>query len=152
MDKHAFPGKTEIPQVSGSLDLVFDSKLSYLPSLTRLVEGLCKLVGLHETMEYEIVLAVNELVSNSIQHAYLEEADNQIKFNIVIDRDRFGCELIEENPLVSQDKVVITSVDDFMESGGEEGFGVALIYRFMDDVRREPIENGFKWVLERKLR
>jgi len=152
MEKRAIPQEDRLPPVSSSLNLVFDSKLSHLPSLTRMIEGMCRLVGLDEKVEYEIVLAINELVSNSIQHAYLEQAENQIKLNMFVNMQVFNCELIEENPLVSQEKVIITSVDDFLDSGGESGFGVALIYRFMDDVKREPIENGFKWVLERKLR
>ena len=151
MGKRSIAKREQNPKVSSSVSLVFEASLSHLPSLTKIIESICKIRNLNECVEYEIILAVNESVSNSIQHAYFRNADNIIKVNLFMDSQVFTCELFEENPLVNKDIIKPSSIAGFIESQGEKGFGMALIYHYMDEVKRESIENGYKWILKKAL-
>ncbi|MFC2171202.1 ATP-binding protein [Acidobacteriota bacterium] len=151
MNKSKIQKKSQNSRVSCTLDLAFETSLSHLPNLSRILEALLKMRELHENLAYEIITVINEIVSNSIQHAYLKKPDNIIRISISMDESAFTLVLFEENPLVHKDMIELTSINEFQESGGETGFGMALIHKYMDEVRRESIENGYKWTLRRSL-
>ncbi len=134
------------------LSLSFGASPTHLPAVVNVVKVICEFMSIEETEEYEITLAVNEAVANSIEHAFENNPEKEVGVRVSVHDGTFSCSIAEDNPLTSDAVLKSTSVEEFGKSDGEKGVGLTLMDLYMDNVERVRTERGFEWLLTRRLR
>lgn len=134
------------------LSLCFGASPTRLPAVVNVVKEICAFMEIEKTEEYEITLAVNEAVANSIEHAFQNDPEKQVGVQLSVDESSFHCTIAEDEPVEVETTLESTSVEDFGKSDGEKGVGLTLMGLYMDNVERVRTEHGFEWLLTRRLR
>ena len=100
----------------------------------------------------KITLAVDEAVSNIIEHAYdKEEHGQQGEINIVIEatHERFEIVIIDSGKEFDPDTIPEVDISTHVQAGRKSGLGIFLMRRIMDEVRytfKEGIKNELRMV------
>lgn len=92
---------------------------------------------------YAIKLAVHELVTNIIRHAYAYRIDGKIDFQLSLSQGEFSAMLCDcGRQFIPQDVA-----DPDLENGQEGGYGIFLIEQLMDQVTYRRIADENRWHL-----
>ena len=135
------------------LSLWFGATAAHLPAIVHVVRDVCEFMAIDKSEGYEITLAVNEAVANSIEHAFRNDAEKQVGVRLSVDDTTFGCAIVEDGPVAAAGAVLkSSSLEEFSASDGEKGVGLTLMGVYMDRVERVRTEHGFEWQLARRLR
>ena len=141
------PQKSELEDSQGvhRVDLMND--VSELENLTKQVDEFAELRGFDEGDLFEIQLAIEEWVMNTINYGFNDAAEHEITVFLGFDEETstFKAEIVDDgeqfDPLAETPEV---DIDSFAEDRVEgNGVGVQLLLRFADKVeyRREGMLN-----------
>jgi serine/threonine-protein kinase RsbW len=122
--------------------LVIAARLEEVRHACEFVVEAAEMAGLDERAVYHCQMAVDETLTNVIEHGYsFEVLDNEIEVICSVADDRFLITIIDDgpafNPLEHEAPDPSAPLDD-REPGG---WGIYFIRRLMDDVRYERIGN-----------
>ena len=95
---------------------------------------------------YAIKLAVHELVTNIIRHAYANLNDGKIDLALALGKGEFSAVLSDSGHPFNPDGVA----EPDLEHGQEGGYGVFLIEHLMDEVVYKPLASGNQWRLVKR--
>lgn len=133
--------------------LSFGATPTCLPGMAGILRAVCAFMEIDKIEEYEITLALNEGVANSIEHAFRNDPEKQVGVRLSVDGVTFQCAIVEgESAAVEEAVMKSASIEEFGASGGEKGVGLTIIGLYMDTVERVRTEQGFEWNLTRRLR
>jgi serine/threonine-protein kinase RsbW len=132
--------------------LVIPARLEEVRRACEFVVEAAEMAGLDERAVYHCQMAVDETLTNVIEHGYsLESSDNEIEVICRMENDRFLITISDDspafNPLDHESPDPSATLDD-REPGG---WGIYFIRRLMDDVRYERVEDHNHLTLEKKL-
>lgn len=118
------------------------SRLENLPGVRRFVRGFCKRDTCRQLAEeslWQLELAVHEVATNIIRHAYKNRADQRILIEIQYFEDQIMVHLSHwGSPFIQLESVPRPIVDGKSKCG----FGLYLIERCVDRVTYECTSNG----------
>ncbi len=95
---------------------------------------------------YAIVLAIHELVTNIITHAYDGNDAGQITIVLSMKRGGFKAEIADFGKPFFRSRVA----DPDLDNGQEGGYGIFLIEQIMDDFNYHRSEDQNHWVLVKR--
>ena len=130
------------------------SAAAHLPVVRAALERFCQLLGLDADMGAEIVLAVDEALTNIIRHAYHGAADKPIEISFACVGAAGGgqalrIELRDWGESVDPSRIKSRDLDDIRPGG----LGVHLMQNCMDTVEYAPgPEGGTRLTMTRALR
>ncbi len=142
---------TELPDLS--VRLCIASTPAHLPVVRSAVETLCAMMGFDETSRGEIVLAVDESLTNIIRHAYHGAADKPIEITLRPTTDAAGgsllrIELRDWGERVAPEQIRSRDLRELRPGG----LGVHIMNQCMDEVRYDPApEGGTRLTMVKKL-
>ncbi len=136
----------------GTIHLDLPATLQFLSIIgVCLSDILLKVHGLEpqELVSYDIQLAVQELCTNIVRHAYDEQQDERIQVTITFYQRpmRLTIELQDHGKLFDETQV---QEPDF-EEGQIHGYGLFLIKSLMDEVIYTRNADGNNWYLLKNL-
>ena len=126
------PAHPTRPEVSCTLT----SHPKYLPLVRAVVQEGASLAGFDSEGTQELLLAVTEAVANVIRHAYNNETDKRIDFELSIEGNRLQLDIIDYGRFVDPAKIASRPLDEVRPGG----LGVHLIKTTMDQV--EYVKNN----------
>ena len=85
--------------------------------------------------ENKVVLAVDEAVSNIIEHGYDEGAEGSIELEIEIDDSQFKIVIRDTGRLFNPESVPNPDMKSHVQRGHKKGLGIYLMRQIMDEVR-----------------
>ncbi len=127
---------------------------SELSELNPLREEIEKILSFLDILELNrIVLAIDEVVSNIIEHGYKFDSKNIIEINLTINNEQdLLIEILDNapyfNPLI-QTKI---NLESYPEEGKHRGLGLILVQYITDEFncyQRNPIGN--QYILKKRL-
>ena len=132
--------------------LVIAARLEEVRHACEFVVEAAEMAGLDERAVYHCQMAVDETLTNVIEHGYnFEEHDKEIEVMCNIEDDRFLITIIDDgppfNPLQHEAPDPSAPLDD-REPGG---WGIYFIRRLMDDVRYERVGDRNHLLLAKTL-
>ncbi len=135
------------------LRLSIASSPAYLPAVRAALERLCELLGFDEERRGEIVLAVDEALTNIIRHAYGGADDKPIEISFRRTGGPQGealeIELRDWGRAPQPGQIQPRDLDDVRPGG----LGVHIMKNCMDRVEYAPLpEGGTRLRMVRKLR
>ena len=125
---------TSRPEVSCTLS----SHPKYLPLVRAIVQEGAQLSGFNSEGTQEILLAVTEAVANVIRHAYDNQTDKRIDFELSVDAPVFRLDIIDWAKFVDPALIASRPLDEVRPGG----LGVHLIKTTMDDVEYKRNGHG----------
>ena len=128
------PHPDDRPEVCCTLS----SHPKYLPLIRAVVQEGAALAGFDGEGTQEILLAVTEAVANVIRHAYANETDKRIDFELSVDAPTFRLDIIDYATFVDPKLIASRPLDDVRPGG----LGVHLIKNTMDRVEYRKNSHG----------
>lgn len=115
--------------------LVITNDTKYLATVRNFTAQMVALSRLPRTDENKIVLAVDEAVTNVIEHGYEPNQVGPVEIEILIDDSAFTIYIRDQakayDPQTKQDPDIM----EHLKSGKKKGLGVFLIRQIMDEVQ-----------------
>lgn len=122
------------------IKLIIESKLENVPLIGITINKLSSLIFLSDIESYKIELCVVEAVTNSIKHAYGNEAGQDVEVVFTLYADRLTIDVCDTGKPLDQNimnKKNVSSLDvdlDDIANLPEGGRGIAIIKEIMDTV------------------
>ncbi len=130
--------------VKRSRKIEISSDFKNLKVAREFVGSIAKKFGFDEIETEKIILAVDEVCTNSIKHSYKGRPDGEITIEVETDEDKFTVIISYNGLLFDPAKIKVESpVKRFKRTGRirRGKLGMFIIHKFMDDVRYQ-IKNG----------
>lgn len=128
--------------MSAKVELLLSGSMDYLRLVWQTGEALIESLPFREDPEgtrYNVLLALQEMVTNVLRHAYQGDEGHPLKLEFAVEADRF-CVVLKDcgeafNPL--EHKLSADDLERMPEEGG--GYGIMITTMVMDEVeyRRE---------------
>lgn len=100
-----------------------------------------------QTAVYEIQLAVHEICTNIIEHAYNNDAERRIDLDIVINQRADSAIIIKLYDYSGIEFVAANVKVPVVEALQERGMGIMIVNQVMDEVSYSYQENRNCWTL-----
>lgn len=121
------------------------AELSELNPLRERIEKILSFVDILELNR--IVLAVDEIVSNIIEHGYKFNSKEVIEINITINNEHdLLIEILDNAPYFKPDIQSRVNLESYPEEGKHRGLGLILVQYITDEFNyypREPVGNQY---------
>ncbi len=100
----------------------------------------------------DIILAVDEAVTNIIKHSYSFDPEGEIKIEIEIKDDEFIITITDKGKSFNPASVPEPDIRKYQKEHRVGGFGLYLMKKFMDDVSYTSIPDNYnKVTLKKKI-
>ena len=127
----------------------FTNQLSELANVRSIVD---KFIGteIDTKLKNRIILALDEVVSNIIEHGFPDSKESEIALNVLVDKEKIQIILEDEgiafNPLESKP----VDMEERLEMGGDGGVGIHIVQKIMQ-VEYERIHSKNRLTLSKNL-
>ena len=115
--------------------LVITSDTKYLSAVRDFVSRMVRLSKLSHDEENKIILAVDEAVTNIIEHAYEDQVEGAIDIEIEVDEHQFMVKILDTGKEFNPDEITDPDIMDHVKQGKKKGLGIFLMRQIMDEVR-----------------
>lgn len=125
--------------MTGALEIRVRNSLDEIARLAEQVDDFCDAQGIGPGIAYNLNLAFDELLTNTISYGYDDNAEHEIVVRLAVSDTAVSAEIVDDgaafDPLSREDPDVDADLDD-REIGG---LGIFFVKQFMDEVayRRE---------------
>lgn len=121
-------------------------------NLVRVREFITRMVaqsGVRKKDENKIILAVDEAVSNIIEHAYEEQREGTIEIQVRADGERFEILIRDSGKHFNPEDIMPVNIHEHVRAGKRHGLGIFIMRQIMDEVEyryKEGVENELRLV------
>jgi serine/threonine-protein kinase RsbW len=115
--------------------LVVSNDTRHLIVVRDFVSRLIRQSRLAKDDENKVILAVDEAVSNIIEHGYEEGADGPIEIEVECDDVQFKIVIRDTGRVFNPESVPDPDMKDHVQRGHKKGLGIFLMRQIMDEVR-----------------
>lgn len=138
--------------MGNQLSLVLRSKLSELERMAQTVSDWCRENSVSAATEFQIILALDEIVSNVIHHGWKNDGEHQVWVRVARLKDELRMEVEDDampfNPL----EFPAPNMDQPPEERDAGGLGIHLVRQFMDGLEYQRRDGRNSLVMRKKLR
>ena len=136
----------DFPASYKSLDLARACVQALIEDVPALLKGD---TGFADIAIYNIQLAVHEIMTNIIEHAYKNDPAGRIHLTLLFDPSRPSLTIELDDKGISFDKPRVQLPD--LNHAQEHGYGLFLTHKLMDIVEYSTTQNGNHWHLVKNL-
>jgi anti-sigma regulatory factor (Ser/Thr protein kinase) len=132
-------------QEKPSNEMIITSSIDEVQNLLRWVDLVLEESDITEkAFVDELIVAVDEAVSNIILHAYSSEPDNIVKVVLDIQSESVTVKIFDTGKTFEPDSVPLPVKVKSIQDTNLEGFGMMLVHSFMDEVTYVFKEKGIR--------
>lgn len=124
--------------------LVVSNDTKHLMLVRDFVSRLIRQSRLAKEEENKVILAVDEAVTNIIEHGYDEGADGSIEIEVEADDEQFKIMIRDSGRVFNPESIPNPDMKDHVQRGHKKGLGIFLMRQIMDEVRykfRDGVKN-----------
>lgn len=137
--------------MAGQATLILKNKVSELEKVMTCLSELCIRNAIPPDTEYDLNLALDELVSNVAKYAYPDGGEHYFRLEITLDRGEFVARLEDDGVEFNPNKHPAPDLDAPLEKRIEGGLGIFLVRKIMTSVEYEREERKNVVTLRKKL-
>ena len=125
------------------LSLVLRNDLSELERLSQAVSAWCRENSVIEDVEYQVNLALDEIVSNVIRHGWKDFGAHQLQVSLSCARNELRVEVEDDAPPFNPLEAPAPDITKPLEERPIGGLGIHLVRQIMDglEYRRQDGRN-----------
>ncbi|MBN1807813.1 MAG: ATP-binding protein [Planctomycetes bacterium] len=132
-------------------EIVIPNDTQYLSQVRSIVKEVVTEAAFPDDEANRIILAVDEAVTNIMQHAYEHDLEGNLEIELVLELDNTKFEVVIRDTGKSFDPAAIElpDLDQHIKNGKRHGLGIFLIRQIMDEViysYKNGIRNELKMV------
>lgn len=120
--------------------LIVTNDTKHLIIVRSFVQNLIRQSALQPTAENKIILAVDEAISNIIEHAYEPDQEGSIEIEVEADARIFKIVIRDEGRRFDSDGKGELNIEKHVAAGKKKGLGIFLMRRIMDEVHYQYVE------------
>jgi anti-sigma regulatory factor (Ser/Thr protein kinase) len=125
-----------MPELHIHKELVASNDTRHLVKIREVVKDAATQAPFDEREVSRIVLAVDEAVSNIIEHAYEEPASGgDIRIVLDVDSSRFEVVIMDSGHEFDPSLVDVPDIAEHVRRGKKKGLGIFLMRQIMDEVK-----------------
>ncbi len=124
--------------------LVVSNDTKHLIVVREFVSRLIRQSRLGPADENKVILAVDEAVTNIIEHGYDEGAEGSIEIEVVAGEQQFKIVIRDTGRVFNPESVPDPDMKEHVQRGHKKGLGIFLMRQNMDEVRytfRDGVKN-----------
>lgn len=125
--------------------------VSSLPKGRAIINEVCQKLLIDEQMTYDILLAVDEVLSNVIEHGYAGLEPGEMILAWSQENGRLILEITDFGRVFQPREPQTPDIEAIFESGRQGGLGLFIVYQIMDDVSYQSAADGNKTTLVKNL-
>jgi len=144
-DGESWKGMTE------KTTLLLKNDVSKLDRVLSLVPGLCARNAISPDAEYDLNLALDEIITNVAKHAYPGGGDHQFTLEITVNNEEFVARIEDDGIEFDPTAYPAPNLDAPLEERKEGGLGIFLIRQIMTSVEYQRVAGKNVVTLRRKL-
>ncbi len=131
--------------------ITLENQLSELNTLAAAVESFAEQAELDMKTQFNLNLALDELVTNIINYAYDDESVHQIEITLSHDDAIIVIQLTDDGRPFDLTKQPNPELDKELEQREIGGLGIHFIRKLMDKITYQRIDNKNQLTLEKQL-
>nr|WP_320132799.1 ATP-binding protein [uncultured Holophaga sp.] len=120
--------------------LTIPSQTRYLNLVTGLAKRAALQAGMDEATAAKVSIAVDESVTNVIQHAYGQDPDRQVDVEFHFLGEALEVRILHDGRGLENGELVIPEPDEYLRHPRRGGLGLLLMSRFMDSLEFGTLE------------
>jgi serine/threonine-protein kinase RsbW len=126
-----------------TLSLTFDNRMDEVPRLVELIEAFGAAAHLPEELAFRLTVTLDEVVTNIVRHAFVEEGGHTIALRIDVERGMVTAVIEDDGPPFDPRALPPVDVDAPFERRRPGGMGVHLVRTMTQrlDYRRSESRN-----------
>ena len=124
--------------------LVVTNDTKHLIVVRDFISRLIRQSRLDRQEENKIILAVDEAVTNIIEHGYDEGADGSIEIEVEAAESHFQIVIRDTGRVFNPESIPNPDMKEHVQRGHKKGLGIFLMRQIMDEVRykfRDGVKN-----------
>ena len=137
--------------MSEQTTLILKNDLSELERVIILVSDLCGRHTIPPEIEYDLNLALDEIVSNVVKHAYPEGGEHLFSLHISLSDDEFVARVEDDGVEFNPMEHPAPDLDAPLEERKEGGLGIFLVRQIMTSVDYQRMMGTNIVTLRKKL-
>ena len=129
--------------------LVVANDTKHLTVVREFIARLIQQSALSKEDENKIILAVDEAVTNVIEHGYDNQNDGSIEIDVVSSPSSFKITIRDTGKVFNPTSTPSLNVQDHVKMGRKKGLGIFLMRQIMDEVKytfRDGVKNELTMV------
>ena len=130
----------------------FKSSTDNLSSIRDFVKSTAQQVGFSKDISGNIILAVDEAVTNVIKHAYNYSEEGKILVSISFIKNKFSVSISDKGTHFNSKLIKDPNLEEYYKQKRVGGLGMFLMKKLMDDVKYSQPQNRNKVTLIKYLR
>lgn len=130
----------------------FKSSTDNLSSIRDFVRSTAQDVGFSKDVSGNIILAVDEAVTNVIKHAYNYSEEGKILVSISFIKNKFSVSISDKGTHFNSKLIKDPDLKEYYKQRRVGGLGMFLMKKLMDDVKYSQPQNRNKVTLIKYLR
>ncbi|HHN46876.1 MAG TPA: ATP-binding protein [Planctomycetes bacterium] len=117
-------------------EIVIPNDTAYLADVRKLVHEVVEKSSFPSEEAHRIILAVDEAVTNIMQHAYEHDLEGSLEIELVleVDNTKFEVAIRDSGKSFDPQDVDAPDIDKHVKNGKRHGLGIFLIRQIMDEV------------------
>jgi serine/threonine-protein kinase RsbW len=131
--------------------LVLKNDVSELDKVLNLVADLCARHSISEDTEYDLKLALDEVVSNVARHAYPAGEHHEFTLQVSVDDQEFVARVEDDGTAFNPLEHPEPNLDVPLEERSEGGLGIFLVRQIMSSVEYQRTEGKNVITLRKRL-
>lgn len=133
-------------QTRKSLELAIPNSTRYLSRVREAVREVVGASGFSESENHRIILAVDEAISNIMEHAYEQRRQGSeltIRMRLNADATKFEVVIHDSGKVFNPREMDTPDISEHIASGRRSGLGIFLMRQIMDEVKYTFV-HGFR--------
>jgi anti-sigma regulatory factor (Ser/Thr protein kinase) len=131
--------------------LMLKNDISELESVMSFVSGLCARNSIPPEMEYDLNLALDEMITNVIQYAHPEGGDHHFTLQITTSPEEFVARIEDDGVEFNPTEYPLPDLNAPLEKRKEGGLGIFLTRQIMNSVEYQRVDGKNFVTLRKKL-
>ena len=115
--------------------IVITNDTKFLGFVREFMSRMIRQSSLSREDENKIILAVDEAVTNIIEHGYDEGADGSIELEVEAAESHFQIVIRDTGRIFNPESIPDPDVKEHVQRGHKKGLGIFLMRQIMDEVR-----------------
>ena len=133
------------------LSLVLKNHLSELERMSQAVSGWCRGNAVSTTAEFEVNLALDEIVSNVIHHGWKDEGEHEVRVRVTRLEDELTVEVEDDAVSFNPLEVPAPDIDQPLQQRAVGGLGLHLVRQFMDALEYRQRDGKNLLIMRKKI-
>lgn len=129
-----------------------DSRLERLAEIAGFIENAALTCGMDEKQVYDVQMAVDEAVSNVIEHAYAGKANGKIEIACEVKGKEFVVVIRDFGKPFNPNQVALPNVDAPLSERNIGGLGIFFMNRLMDRVEFDFSKKGNQLTMAKRIK